>query len=243
MFYKSNFSVETAVANQSGAMETDTISKNGRSSKSQMSRVNFLVIACFALGVVFGGCNKEDENGKTFTVIFDSNGGSSVETKTVKGGEKVTKPSPDPLRNGYIFAAWYREITLNIEWKFDIDVVTADMALYAKWTREPQQKPSDGTYTKENSGGYELIISGSETEMEIASGGTKYKGTLSFDEDAATFTFTTTHKWVSDSWVTDPDNIGVKTHTYTTSDGPWVVGSGISTELNHSWLRGTWLKQ
>ena len=33
-------SVGTAVANQGGAMEADTISKHGRSSKSQMSRSN-----------------------------------------------------------------------------------------------------------------------------------------------------------------------------------------------------------
>jgi hypothetical protein len=31
-----------AAANNSGAMEADTISKNGRSSKSQMSRENLL---------------------------------------------------------------------------------------------------------------------------------------------------------------------------------------------------------
>ena len=34
--------VDTAVANFGGAMEADTISKHGRSSKSQMSRGNFL---------------------------------------------------------------------------------------------------------------------------------------------------------------------------------------------------------
>jgi len=43
-----------AVANQGGAMEAETISKNGRSSKSQMSRRNFLIkstgaIACLGL--------------------------------------------------------------------------------------------------------------------------------------------------------------------------------------------------
>ena len=38
----SNLAIETAVANSSGAMETDTISKNGRSSKSLTSRGNFL---------------------------------------------------------------------------------------------------------------------------------------------------------------------------------------------------------
>ena len=38
---KQVFKTIGAVANQSGAMEADTISKNGRSSKSQMSRGNF----------------------------------------------------------------------------------------------------------------------------------------------------------------------------------------------------------
>jgi hypothetical protein len=37
----SNLTNEVAVANQSGAMEADTISKHGRSSKSQMSKGNF----------------------------------------------------------------------------------------------------------------------------------------------------------------------------------------------------------
>lgn len=35
-----NLTIETAVANQSGAMEADTISKNGRNLKSQMSKSN-----------------------------------------------------------------------------------------------------------------------------------------------------------------------------------------------------------
>ena len=40
MLSKSNFSVETAVANQSGAMGAETISKNGLSQKSHTNKVN-----------------------------------------------------------------------------------------------------------------------------------------------------------------------------------------------------------
>ena len=40
MIQFSNLTIETAVANHCGAMEADTISKNGRIPKSQMSRVN-----------------------------------------------------------------------------------------------------------------------------------------------------------------------------------------------------------
>jgi len=40
MLYKSRFSIEAAVANHGGAMEAETILKNGASPKSQTSRVN-----------------------------------------------------------------------------------------------------------------------------------------------------------------------------------------------------------
>jgi len=40
MLQFSDLTIETAVANRSGAMETETISRNGRNSKSQMSREN-----------------------------------------------------------------------------------------------------------------------------------------------------------------------------------------------------------
>jgi len=57
MLHKSNFSIETAVANCSGAMEADTISKNGRSLKSQTSKGNkcaFLFFLClFFFGIFF----------------------------------------------------------------------------------------------------------------------------------------------------------------------------------------------
>ena len=54
MLINRNLTIGTAVANQSGAMEADTISKNGRSSKSHTSRRNkyslviFVCLFCFA---------------------------------------------------------------------------------------------------------------------------------------------------------------------------------------------------
>jgi uncharacterized repeat protein (TIGR02543 family) len=38
-------------------------------------------------------------------------------------------------RDGYTFGGWYREAAFINEWDFDTDVVTSDMTLYAKWTR------------------------------------------------------------------------------------------------------------
>ena len=64
MLQLSNLTIKAAVANQGGAMEADTILKNGRSLKSQMSRRNFLRNACFAvLLTVFMlvSCSKKDD--------------------------------------------------------------------------------------------------------------------------------------------------------------------------------------
>ena len=53
MLQFSNITIETAPSNQNGTMEADTISKNKRSLKSQMSRSNkclpLLVICLFAI--------------------------------------------------------------------------------------------------------------------------------------------------------------------------------------------------
>ena len=45
MFQYSDLTIEAPVANKGEAMETDTIPKNGQSSKSQMSRNNNLLSA------------------------------------------------------------------------------------------------------------------------------------------------------------------------------------------------------
>ena len=100
--------------------------------KKCISLRNVVVIAtCLAITTMFSGCDPE-ETLREFTVTFETNNGSAVATLTVKEGEKLKKPT-DPTRDGYSFAAWFKEAALTTEWKFDADVVTSDMTLYAKW--------------------------------------------------------------------------------------------------------------
>ena len=67
--------------------------------------------------------------GKTYTVTFDADGGSAVESQEIKEGEKATAPA-DPTKEGYTFAGWYAGETA-----YDFGAaVTADVALKAKWT-------------------------------------------------------------------------------------------------------------
>ena len=101
---------------------------------------SYLVMAAVMFpAVLTTSCDNEDEkvdsNPKEFTVSFDSNGGSAVSSQTIKKGEKITKPD-NPTRSGYAFSTWYKNVELTNEWKFNTDVVTADLTLYAKWIVE-----------------------------------------------------------------------------------------------------------
>lgn len=68
----------------------------------------------------------------TFTVTFDSHGGSEVAAQSVVSGEKAIKPE-NPTKTGYDFDGWY--IIVNEEYQlYDFDTpVTADLTLHADW--------------------------------------------------------------------------------------------------------------
>ena len=85
---------------------------------------------------------------QTYTVAFDTNGGSAVDPVTVDAVSTVTKPA-DPTKSGYTFGGWYKDSTLQTPWDFANDTVTADTTLYAKWTANPpapSYDDSDPTY-------------------------------------------------------------------------------------------------
>lgn len=100
-------------------------------------------------GYTFGGWNKADGTAwdhasdtvtdnitlyakwtaNTYTVTFDSTGGSAVDAQPVAYGEKAKKPAA-PQKTGYAFWGWY----LGEEAYDFAAVVTEDMTLTAKWT-------------------------------------------------------------------------------------------------------------
>ncbi len=65
----------------------------------------------------------------TYTVIFNSDGGSAVESETVEYNTTVAEPTA-PTKAGYTFEGWYVGQT-----EFDFDtLITEDVTLIAKWT-------------------------------------------------------------------------------------------------------------
>ncbi|HHX00025.1 MAG TPA: hypothetical protein GX740_01800, partial [Acholeplasmataceae bacterium] len=68
----------------------------------------------------------------TYTVMFNTDGGSTVDSQAVEFGGKVTKPE-DPTKEDHIFAGWFKDANLTTEFDFEEEVVTADIIIYAKW--------------------------------------------------------------------------------------------------------------
>ena len=65
---------------------------------------------------------------KTFTVSFDTAGGSKVASQKVRDGAKASRPA-DPTRSGHSFDGWYKG-----DAKYDFSTpVTADLTLTARW--------------------------------------------------------------------------------------------------------------
>lgn len=69
---------------------------------------------------------------KEYTISFDTDGGSAVNSQKIKENEKVTKPS-DPTKDKYKFLGWYLDDEL---YSFDTKV-TKDITLKAKWEYVP----------------------------------------------------------------------------------------------------------
>jgi uncharacterized repeat protein (TIGR02543 family) len=68
-----------------------------------------------------------------YTVSFVTNGGSTVAPITTNYNTTITAPTP-PMKTGYTFSGWYKDIALTSEWNFSTEKVTQDTTLYSKWT-------------------------------------------------------------------------------------------------------------
>ncbi|WP_419822308.1 InlB B-repeat-containing protein [Anoxybacterium hadale] len=75
--------------------------------------------------------------GHTITVTFHSQSGSEVEPITGKAyGDRIAAPV-DPIRSGFYFAGWYKDVSCTNPWTFTLDALTEDITLYAKWSSIP----------------------------------------------------------------------------------------------------------
>ncbi len=83
----------------------------------------------------------------TFTVTFNTNGGSNIAAQSIKDGEYATKPS-NPTKSNARFIGWYSNEDLTTEFNFST-AITSDTTIYAKWeeivTREVTFETNGGS--------------------------------------------------------------------------------------------------
>lgn len=110
--------------------------------KNRLLTAFFAVFALIAVAFSFAACN----DAKSFTVAFDTDGGSAVSSQTVKDGEKAVEPTA-PTKSNCNFDGWYLG-----EAEYDFEApVTSDLTLIAHWKDAPE--PTTHTVTFNSDGG------------------------------------------------------------------------------------------
>lgn len=62
-------------------------------------------------------------------------GSSDPVVQKVLPGDHATRPT-DPVKEGYVFDGWAKDVSNTIPWDFEVDVVEKEMTLYAGWRME-----------------------------------------------------------------------------------------------------------
>ena len=89
--------------------------------------------------------NGNGQRVKRYTVTFDANGKDAAmpDSQRVKEGKAATEPSTKPRCKGYTFAGWYTDVACTKAYDFSA-AVTADLTLYAKWTKNAVNPGGNG---------------------------------------------------------------------------------------------------
>ena len=76
-----------------------------------------------------------------YTVKFETNGGTTVASKSVTRNAKLEEPTA-PTKDGFKFDGWYTDKELKTAYDFDTKV-TKSFTLYAKWTEIEKEPEND----------------------------------------------------------------------------------------------------
>ena len=165
-----------------------------------------------------------------YTITFNSNDGTSVESQNVNAGEKLTEPTPAPTKEGFTFDGWYEDSTFSKKFDFNTPI-TDNMTLYAKWTENKYTLTFDanggsGTMTPVTDLTGEYILPSNEF---TAPSGKQFKGwSLTTDGAIVTKVDMTENRTVYAIW----ENIPVVTYTVSFAanggTGTMTAATGIS---------------
>ena len=93
-----------------------------------MKKILTFFVAIFVF-VTLVGCAFLDDDVK---IVFETDGGTKIETIVASAGKKLTKPE-DPVKEGFTFGGWYSDIDLTEFFEFPEKMPNKTITLYAKW--------------------------------------------------------------------------------------------------------------
>ncbi len=112
------------------------------------------------------GTNRDDDT--YYTVSFDSQGGSNVESQRVLAGNPVRTPS-SPSNGELLFQGWFVAADASAEeWNFSTGHVNGDITLFAHWAVDTSEPTASITYEKTaDQTGYIVTGAGQEAKIVI----------------------------------------------------------------------------
>ena len=100
--------------------------------KNGQIKIVFLLVSIISLFISCDNSltNDSQQEPVYYTVAFDSDGGTPVQSQKIEKGRTATKPT-NPIKEGYTFSDWYNESSI-----FDFSMlINSDITLTAKWTK------------------------------------------------------------------------------------------------------------
>jgi uncharacterized repeat protein (TIGR02543 family) len=157
----------------------------------QMKKIIVLFSLLVMSSFLLFGCESPSEISIEYTITFDSNGGTQVNSITDDLNASIAKPS-DPTKSGYTFDGWYTSsaLTTAVTWPH---TMTANVTFYAKWTENAVTNTF--TVTFDSNGGTTVSAITNNENSSIAKPSDPTKSGFTFDGWYTSSALTTAVTW------------------------------------------------
>lgn len=113
--------------------------------RNMLRGIPLMLLMVSVVGVFLGCKGSPGSNSvpASYTVMFNSQGGSAVAAAKVEHGKRVIQPA-NPTKASFTFGGWYKEKECKTLWNFKSDIVIANITLYAKWNGNNSDNGNNG---------------------------------------------------------------------------------------------------
>lgn len=102
-----------------------------------MKKLRYLLL--LLLSVCMLGALAACGGGETYTVTFETYGGTAIEPYELKEGEEIKRPA-DPQKTLFTFAGWYADEAYTQEFNFAQKMPKNNLTAYARWTSQKSSR-------------------------------------------------------------------------------------------------------